>query len=41
MKPIALASYSECPELTEDDRLLIPAFARRGVRAVHTVGRRY
>ena len=34
MKPIALASYAECPELTDDDRLLIPAFARRGVRAV-------
>jgi len=37
MKPIALASYAKCPELTVDDRLLIPAFARRGVSAVPVV----
>lgn len=34
MKQIALVSYAACPELTDDDRLLIPAFARRGVSAV-------
>jgi glutathione synthase/RimK-type ligase-like ATP-grasp enzyme len=37
MKQIALVSYAACPQLTDDDRLLIPAFARRGVRAVPAV----
>ena len=37
MRQIGLVSYAECPELTDDDRLLIPAFARRGVRAVPVV----
>jgi hypothetical protein len=34
MKQIALVSYAAFPDLTDDDRLLIPAFARRGVSAV-------
>jgi glutathione synthase/RimK-type ligase-like ATP-grasp enzyme len=37
MKQIALVSYAACPQLTDDDRLLIPAFARRGVRAVPAI----
>ena len=37
MKQIALVSYAACPQLTNDDRLLIPAFARRGVRAVPAI----
>jgi glutathione synthase/RimK-type ligase-like ATP-grasp enzyme len=37
MKQIALVSYAACPELTDDDRLLIPAFARREVCAVPAV----
>jgi glutathione synthase/RimK-type ligase-like ATP-grasp enzyme len=37
MKQIALVSYAALPELTDDDRLLIPAFARRGVCAVPVV----
>jgi hypothetical protein len=37
MTQIGLVSYAKCPELTDDDRLLIPAFARRGVRAVPVV----
>ena len=34
MKEIALVSYAERPELTDDDRLLIPAFERLGARAI-------
>src|SRR5215831_14933960 len=37
MKQIALVSYAACPELTDDDRLLIPAFAARGVTALPVV----
>ena len=37
MKQVALVSYAACPQLTDDDRLLIPAFARRGVCAVPAV----
>src|SRR5215467_3642276 len=37
MKQIALVSYASCPELTDDDRLLIPAFANRGVSAVPAI----
>ena|SRR5262252_4838800 len=37
MTQIGLVSYAQCPELTADDRLLIPAFARRGVDAVPVV----
>lgn len=33
MRQVALVSYSQCPELTDDDRLLIPALRQRGVHA--------
>lgn len=33
MKQIALVSYQGCPELTDDDRLLIPALRHLGVEA--------
>ena len=33
MKQIALVSYQGCPELTDDDRLLIPALRQLGVEA--------
>ena len=34
MKKVALVTYAECPQLTDDDRLLIPALARLGVEAI-------
>jgi hypothetical protein len=37
MKQIALVSYQGFPELTNDDRLLIPALRRLGVEAKCTV----
>jgi glutathione synthase/RimK-type ligase-like ATP-grasp enzyme len=33
MKQIALVSYAGCPELTDDDRLLLPALRQLGVEA--------
>lgn len=33
MKQIALVSYAGCPELTDDDRLLLPALRHLGVEA--------
>ena len=33
MKQIALVSYAGCPELTDDDRLLLPALRDLGVKA--------
>lgn len=37
MKQIALATYVGCPELTDDDRLLIPALRRLDIEAVPAV----
>ena len=37
MKQIALVSYAGCPELTDDDRLLLPALRRLGVEATCAV----
>ena len=37
MRPIALATCASIPELTDDDRLLIPALAARGISAVPAV----
>ena len=37
MKQVALVSYAGCPELTDDDRLLLPALRRLGVEARCTV----
>ena len=34
MKRLALATYAGCPQLTDDDRLLVPALRRMGVEAV-------
>jgi hypothetical protein len=33
MKRVALVSYTGCPELTDDDRLLVPALRRLGAEA--------
>jgi glutathione synthase/RimK-type ligase-like ATP-grasp enzyme len=37
MRPIALATCAALPDLTDDDRLLIPALAARGIGAVPAV----
>jgi len=37
VKQVALVTYSGCPELTDDDRLLVPSLRRRGVEAVPVV----
>jgi glutathione synthase/RimK-type ligase-like ATP-grasp enzyme len=37
MKQVALVSYAGCPELTDDDRLLLPALRHLGVEAKCTV----
>ena len=37
MRRVVLVSYSRCPELTDDDRLLIPALRQRGVDAQSAV----
>ena len=33
MNKVALVSYAGCPELTDDDRLLLPALRHLGVQA--------
>jgi glutathione synthase/RimK-type ligase-like ATP-grasp enzyme len=37
MRPVALATCAALPDLTDDDRLLIPALAARGIDAVPVV----
>ena len=37
MKQIALVSYAGCPDLTDDDRLLLPALRHLGVEATCAV----